>query len=143
MHHHPNIPPGEETAFLHRAFERDFELNGPSVMRMARTALLGWKKHRKHPDARVRRRIRREAELLPVKYAAALAACRSWFRDNPALSERLAALQNDLVAEFGIRARLASWIGGPLLTLSLRREAARLARGEVIEPPTFYSPAPA
>ena len=30
---HPNIKNGQETAFLLRAFHRDFEMNGPSVMR--------------------------------------------------------------------------------------------------------------
>ena len=38
---HPHIHAGEETEFLLRAFRRDFEVNGPSVLRMARTVLRG------------------------------------------------------------------------------------------------------
>ena len=33
---------GEETEYLLRAFRRDFEVNGPSVTRIARTLLRGW-----------------------------------------------------------------------------------------------------
>lgn len=143
MHLHPNIPAGVETEFLHLAFRRDFEANGPSVMRMARTALLGWKKHSEHPDPRVRRRVKEESRMLPVSYAAALSACALWFGKNAEFAERLAALRKDLVAEFGLRARLASLVGGPLLYLALKREAARMARGVMVEPPTFYTPLPA
>jgi radical SAM superfamily enzyme YgiQ (UPF0313 family) len=39
---HLNLKPGEESRFLLRAFERDFNVNGPSVIRVARTTLAGW-----------------------------------------------------------------------------------------------------
>ena len=38
---HPHIRNGEETEFLLRAFQRDFEVNGPSVVRIIRTILRG------------------------------------------------------------------------------------------------------
>ena len=38
---HPRIRSGEETEYLLRAFRRDFEVNGPSVTRIARTLLRG------------------------------------------------------------------------------------------------------
>ena len=38
---HPRIRNGEEGEYLLRAFRRDFERNGPSVTRIARTLLRG------------------------------------------------------------------------------------------------------
>lgn len=49
-HRHPHIPPGMETEFLLKAFTRDFEVNGPSIARMARTTLQGWLRYRNHPN---------------------------------------------------------------------------------------------
>ena len=49
-YHHPHIHGGLETELMVRAFRRDLEVNGPSVVRVARTTLAGWKRHRQHPD---------------------------------------------------------------------------------------------
>ena len=65
--HHPKIPPGQETEFLLRAFQRDFEVNGPSVVRIVRTVLRGWKAFKNHPSARIRARFAHEAANLPVR----------------------------------------------------------------------------
>ncbi len=51
---HPHIRNGEEGKYLLRAFERDFEMNGPSVVRIARTTLRGWQRYKNHPDLRIR-----------------------------------------------------------------------------------------
>ncbi|MFH1748476.1 MAG: cobalamin-dependent protein, partial [Planctomycetota bacterium] len=53
---HPHIAPGQETEFLLRAFRRDFEVNGPSLMRLTRTMLQGWRRYKDHPERRIRRR---------------------------------------------------------------------------------------
>ena len=82
-HKHPHIPPGMETEFLLKAFARDFEVNGPSVVRMARTTLKGWLRYRNHADIRVRERYSREARDLAVTYASALWASRRWFKSSP------------------------------------------------------------
>lgn len=42
---HPHITNGQEGEFLLRAFERDFQANGPSVVRIVRTTLRGWKRY--------------------------------------------------------------------------------------------------
>ena len=62
---HPRIRNGEETEYLLRAFRRDFEVNGPSVTRIARTLLRGWLALKDHPDARVRDRVAFETKDLP------------------------------------------------------------------------------
>ena len=48
---------GEETEYLLRAFQRDFDVNGPSVMRIVRTLLRGRLALKDHPDPRVRDRF--------------------------------------------------------------------------------------
>ena len=68
---HPQIRMGQETEFLLRAFQRDFEVNGPSVIHSMRTLMKGWIKHKNHPEPRVRRRFAAEVESMPVLYAGA------------------------------------------------------------------------
>jgi radical SAM superfamily enzyme YgiQ (UPF0313 family) len=135
---HPHLADGRESEYLLRAFREDFRVNGPTLTRIFRTMLLGWRRHRDHPDARVRRRVARESASLGRSYAAALGAIRSHYRRDPALRAKLDAIHAELVGEFGWRARLNSWVGGWVLRRTLRREEKRLARGWTYEPPTFY-----
>jgi hypothetical protein len=135
---HPHIRNGEETEFLLRAFGRDFERNGPSILRIARTLLQGWQKHKDHPEARVRERYRRECRGLPTAYAGALWAAERWFRASPLLVRRIAGVRDALASEFGLVARLAGPVIGTFLLAAMHREAWRLRRGAAHEPPTFY-----
>ena len=57
---HAAISRDDSKRFLDWAFWRDFELNGPSLYRISRTLLAGWKRYKDHPDARVRTRFERE-----------------------------------------------------------------------------------
>lgn len=143
FHRHPHIPPGEETTWLERAFAADFRAHGPSVLRLARTALRGWQRHGRSSDPRIRARFRREARLLPWQYAAALAGARAWYGHDPAMRQQLGELLAELIREFGWRSRLAALCGGWVVARSIRREARRLAKGITVEPPTFYEPLPA
>ena len=68
---HPHIHNGEEGEFLLRAFQRDFEVNGPSVVRIIRTLLRGWQRYKDHANPRIRARFAHEASNLPVNYAGA------------------------------------------------------------------------
>jgi len=137
-YHHPHITEGQEGEYMIRAFTRDFERNGPSVARIARTTLAGWKRHKNHPDPRVRRRFAWEARELPTTYAAVLGASKRYFRDNPAISRKISHWLDELVAEFGLRARLVASVGGWYIHRKVRQEEARLAAGWTYEPPTFY-----
>lgn len=136
-HKHPNLPPGMETEFLLKAFTRDFEANGPSIMRMARTTLRGWKKYNKHQDPRIRKRFHREATPLRFQYAAVLWATRRWYRNDPALREKADAILKDLIREFGPATRLAASLGGRFVYSKLCAEAKKPASAAP-EPPTFY-----
>jgi cbb3-type cytochrome oxidase cytochrome c subunit len=56
---------------------------------------------------------------------------------NEAVSEQIRALRREVEREFGMLSRAASRLLGPLLLWASRREAKRLARGLVYEPPTI------
>ena len=137
-YHHPHIPDGQETELLLRAFHRDFEANGPSVVRIIRTVLRGWKKYRHHPNARIRARFAHEASNLPVRYAGVLWATRRYYCDDPRRVAQIDELLEELHDEFGWRSRLAAPIVGRYLHHKLRRQEKLLASGWTYEPPTFY-----
>jgi len=46
---HPHISRDESKELLDGAFRRDYERNGPSLYRLCRTTLEGWKRYRKYP----------------------------------------------------------------------------------------------
>src|SRR5512143_2420076 len=94
---HPHIQDGQETEFLLRAFHQDFDVNGPSVVRVARTLLQGWRRYKNHPNPRVRDRVAFETKDLATEYAGALWASEMWFaRTNPALAARLRATRHGI-----------------------------------------------
>jgi len=136
---HKSIAPGVETEMLLRAFDRDFEVNGPSVLRVVKTTLKGWKKYRNHPDTRVCRRFEWEARGLSTKLAGALWAGRRWFRKigNAQVAQRLDNTLKDIYATFGLGARLAGPTIGWIIYSALKREDRRLRNGWTREPPTI------
>ncbi|MDP7349083.1 MAG: radical SAM protein, partial [Phycisphaeraceae bacterium] len=136
--HHPHIKDGKESDFLLRAFQRDFDINGPSILRLARTTLHGWLRYKSHPDLRVRERFRWEASELPGAYAGALWAAARWFKDNRGVYDRIATILRDIHGEFGVKSRIAAPIAGRFVRWRLRREQRNLDRGRTYEPPTFY-----
>ena len=135
---HPHIQDGQETEFVIRAFERDFAVNGPSVVRIARTMLAGWKRYKNHADPRVRRRFAWESRDLARNFSAVTAAARLYYRGNPTLRAKMDSFLKDLYREFGLKSRFYAAVGGPYVLWKMHREAARLARGWTYEPPTFY-----
>jgi hypothetical protein len=135
---HPHIPAGMEGELVVRAFNRDFERNGPSTLRIVRTTLAGWKRYKDHPDARVQRRFEWEARELGTIFSAAAGGAKLYYRRNPALRAKMAGLLNELHAEFGWKSRIASLAGGAYVYWKLLREKKRLNAGWTYEPPTFY-----
>jgi hypothetical protein len=135
---HARIPPGEETRLLARAFARDFEANGPSLVRIVRTTLSGYQRYKAHPDPRVRSRFHWEARSLATVYSGLVWAAERWLGRDTAAGALAAATRRALVAEFGTIARLAGPVVGTALLATMRLEARRLRRGWTYEPPTFY-----
>ncbi len=136
-HRHLHIRHGQETEFLRKAFDLDFRVNGPSIVRVVRTTLQGWRRYGNHPEARIRKRFAWEARHLAVGYAGALWAARRWFRSDPVLESKIARTLGELYREFGLKARAAGPLVGRYLRFTLRREDRRLRRGWTYEPPTF------
>jgi hypothetical protein len=134
---HPHITEGRETEFLLRAFQRDFDVNGPSISRVVRTTLQGWQRYKNHPDRRIRERFAREASGLAVAHAGGLWAARRWFRRDPELSAKIARILKDAYREFGLKSRLAAPVVGRYLLHTMKREDRRLLRGWTYEPPTL------
>jgi len=135
---HPHIPAGLESELLLRAFRRDFEVNGPSMLRVVRTTLAGWKRYRNHPDRRVRRRFELEVDGMSSTFSAVVAGTKSYYRAHPPLHARMTLLLRDMNRAFGWRSRVSAWLGGPYVLRKIRREERRLADGWTYEPPTFY-----
>jgi radical SAM superfamily enzyme YgiQ (UPF0313 family) len=134
---HAAISREESKRFLDWAFQRDFEQNGPSLYRMCRTMLEGWRRHKDDPDARVRERFARDTAKLRTAYTAALWAMEKQLRGlNEGVSREIRGLRREIGKEFR-GARLASIVGGPLLLWTGRREERRLAAGRTYEPPMF------
>ena len=135
---HPHIKNGEEGKYLLQAFERDFEINGPSVVRIARTTLRGWQRYKNHPDQRIRSRFAHEAANLPLRYAGVLWASRHRYRDDPHRRQLIDGILDEFHTEFGFKSRLAAPLVGRYLYRMLKREEQRLESGWTYEPPTFY-----
>ncbi len=130
---HRAISTEESRKFLQWAFERDFERNGPSLFRICRTTFAGWKRHKNHPDPRVRKRFRREARMLRHAYPASLWAMERQLAD-PEMAGRVRTLRKELQREFGPVAWMASRALGPVLWWTSRREERRSPEAKSYDP---------
>ncbi len=135
---HPHIQEGQEGEMLLRAFQRDYDVNGPSIVRMLGTVLKGYLRHRDNPDPRVRARFRWETRDLRTTYAGIFWAAERWFRSNPAVRAKIHAVRDDLRAAFGWRSVAWAAVAGPVILTTLWLEQRRLGRGWTYEPATFY-----
>jgi hypothetical protein len=135
---HEHISRDDSKSWLDWAFERDFEVNGPSLFRMMRTTFDGWKRYGQDGDARVRARMAAEADKLRQGYGAALWAIERYLRtSNREVSDRVRALRRQIERELGGMSTAIDRIVGPVLLWAARREAARYPDGRPMEPCTF------
>jgi hypothetical protein len=132
---HTAISRDDSKHWLDWAFRRDFDLNGPSLFRICRTTLEGWRRHKDHPDERVRRRFNWEARWLSTASSGLLWAMQQRLKNtNPVVSAVVSSLRRDVSSEFGPFTRLANGLLGPFLLWTARREERRLAHGVTYEP---------
>jgi len=132
---HAAISREDSKKFLDWAFWRDFERNGPSLFRICRTTLEGWKRYKDHPDRRIRERFAREIGAMKTAYGGLLWAMERQLREtNFTVSQQIHALRRDLASEFGWLSRAAAKFVGPVLLWASRREEKQLARGKTYEP---------
>ena len=134
---HPHIKDGQEEGYLLEAFQRDFRVNGPSVLRLIRVILNGWQRYKDDPYLHVRKRVAWEVFPLRSSYAGAVWAMRKWYRNDPRLREKADRLLKDIYAEFGWITRLIAPLIGRFAYFTLNREEKRLAAGLTYEPVSF------
>jgi radical SAM superfamily enzyme YgiQ (UPF0313 family) len=135
---HAAISRDDSKKFLDWAFKLDFERNGPSIYRMCRTMLQGWRRYKDYPDARVRERFAREMQKLRGVYSAALWVMEHKFQEvSESVGKQIHALRKEIQSESPIKARLNAALIGPILLYLARREEKRLAKGRTYEPPTI------
>jgi radical SAM superfamily enzyme YgiQ (UPF0313 family) len=134
---HPHLDDRQTAEFMLRAFNRDFERNGPSTLRIVRTTLQGYKRYKNHPNSCIRDRYIWEARELGSKFSAVVAATKLYYWDDPRMFGKMAGLLDQLHKEFGFKSRVFSFFGGPYLLRKIRQEEKRLTDGFLYEPPTF------
>jgi hypothetical protein len=134
---HKAITPAESKSWLDWAFRLDFERNGPSLFRLIRTTVAGWRRYRDDLDPRIRERFTQERKEMAANYAAALWAMERYFhRSNARVSARVREVWLELDRELGGLRRACNRLIGPVVLWAARREARRFPHGRVIEPPT-------
>jgi len=134
---HKHIKDGQESEIIVRAFKRDFEVNGPSVVRIVRTMLQGWHRYKNHPDARIRTRYEWEARELPTTFSGVLWAARNRLSGDTRMRDKISSLLDELHREFGLKSRIISSIAGRYIRHMMKKEERRLSEGWTYEPPTF------
>jgi radical SAM superfamily enzyme YgiQ (UPF0313 family) len=135
---HQHIPNGREEQFILDAFQRDFEVNGPSLARLIRTLLKGWKKYEHYPDKRIRDRFAWEVKPLRTTYAAAVWAMKKRFRTNKRMAAKMNSLLQEIYETFGWKTRIIAPLAGRYVYAVLKKEERRLANGWTYEPDCFY-----
>jgi radical SAM superfamily enzyme YgiQ (UPF0313 family) len=135
---HGAISRDDSKAWLDRAFARDYEVNGPSLYRMMRTMMAGWRRYRHDADPRVRARVAADAANLRTGYGAALWAMERFLREsNRDVSDRIASLRLEIERELGGFTAALDRIAGPVVLWLTRRDAARYPLGRAMEPSMF------
>ena len=135
---HKAISRDDSKRFLDWAFRRDFERNGPSLYRICRTTLAGWKRYKNDPDPRVRERFDWEARQIKTVYNSLLWAMERRLKGtNDVVSRQIHSLRKDIEKEFGAASKFVAAFLGPVLVWASKREDRRLERGKVYEPTTI------
>jgi len=132
---HTAISSDDSKRWLDWAFRRDFDRNGPSLYRICRTTLEGWRRHKDDPDERIRQRFNWEVRWLRTASNSMLWAMQRRLKNtNPVVSAVISSLRRAIGYEFGPLSRLANGMLGPFLLWTARREERRLADGVTYEP---------
>ena len=137
-HRHPHIPAGEEEKLLVRAFEQDFNVNGPSLSRLIRTILKGWQRYHSNPDNRLRNRYMNDVKPLRNMYAGAVWAMKRWYKNDKIVQKQLADLLKDIYTTLGLQPRLVAPVVGRYIYWTMKKEEKRFATGWILEPNTFF-----
>jgi hypothetical protein len=105
---HPHIPAGLESELIVRAFERDFAVNGPSMLRVVQTTLTGWRRYKSHADQRIRRRFAWEVKGMATTYSAVVAAAKRYTGEILRCTPGCQAFWRIMYREFGWTSRVSA-----------------------------------
>ncbi len=135
---HGSISRDQSKQFLDRAFQHDYDVNGPSLYRLMANMFHGWQRYRHDPDDRVRARVAGEAAQLRSGFGAALWAMEHYLRaSNRGVSDRVGELRRQIERELGGWSAAINRVAGPVLLWSARREMRHSPSGRTREPQTF------
>jgi hypothetical protein len=112
---HEHIARDSSKSWLDFAFQRDYDINGPSLFRMMRTMFLGWQRYGRDADPRVRSRFVAESGALRHGYGAALWAMEHYLVANAPVSARIGDLRRQIEREFGVMSRVIDRVAGQVL----------------------------
>ena len=129
---HAAISRDESKRFLDWAFRRDFERNGPSLYRICRTTLEGWKRYKDHPEPRVRQRFEWEVAAIEerLRRRAVGHGAAASRRPTRNVSEQIHSLRREIGKRVRwLVPRVVAALVGPVLLWTARREEKRLADG--------------
>jgi len=137
---HDQIHDGLEEKLLVNAFQKDYDINGPSIIRMIKVKLNGWRRYKNHPSLRVRNRTAWDTKGVSTIYAGAVWAARKLFQrsGNQLVAQQMSSLLREITDEFGIKTKIFAPLIGRFLYITASLEEKRLARGWLYEPPTYY-----
>ena len=133
---HQYIKDGKEEEYLLDAFQRDFKVNGPSLLRLIRVLLNGWQIYKDHPK-RIRDRFAWEVFPLRSTYAGVVWAMRKWYHNDHRIADKANELLKDIYAAFGWKTRSIAPLIGRFVFFSMKKEEERLAKGWNYEPHSF------
>ena len=128
---HAAISREESKTFLDWAFRRDYERNGPSIYRLARTMMEGWRRYHNDPIRACAQRARRYGRDLRTGYGAALFAMEKYLQpSNLEVSAKIRELRKDMERELGHFTRWVDRRGRPVVLWAARRDARKFPRGK-------------
>jgi radical SAM superfamily enzyme YgiQ (UPF0313 family) len=134
---HPHFTREESRDFTRRAFEKDYTVNGASLLRSMRTALWGYHYARQHADERIRRRAKTFKNLLQQMRHFVLAA--GLFSANP----RTAHLVREVTAEFQKIFGRFDPLSYGVLAYACKEKLRLWTSGDNRQPQLLYLPTPA
>jgi radical SAM superfamily enzyme YgiQ (UPF0313 family) len=126
--HHPFLSDAVVAQKIDHAFDRDYEVLGPSILRMIQTHYDGYRNTADWDHELVQMRRAMTREKFPF-YAMLLdAMCRDLKRVGNSTHEQARDLRDRLIKDYGWKARLAAMVGGPYVAHRLRAEQRRHRR---------------
>jgi hypothetical protein len=120
--HHPHLTDAVISEKIDHAFKRDFEVLGPSVLRMIQTQFDGYRNTADWDHELVQMRREMMRKKLPFYTMLVEAMRRDLKRIGNATHEQARELRDGLIKECGWKGKFAAMVGGPYVAHRLKAE---------------------